>query len=160
MERKKHPDLGSKAISPFNVKKYSGTWYEIARMDFRFERNLNNTTAHYSFNDDGNVRVVNRGYNYFTNVWKQAVGRAKFAGDDNTAKLKVSFFRPFYSSYNVIALDDEYTAALVAGKNLKYLWILSRETSLSPDIKQKYLDYADELGFDTAKLVWVEHDKQ
>ena len=74
--------------------------------------------------------------------------------------LKVSFFGPFYSGYNVIAIDDEYRYALVAGKSLKYLWILSRETSIPVDIKDKYLKIAEEIGYDTSDLIWVKHDRQ
>ena len=152
------PD-GVKAVTPFNKEKYLGKWYEIARMDFRFERNLNNTTANYSVNSDGSIKVDNRGFNYKTMKWKQAIGRAKFVGNPDVAMLKVSFFRPFYSGYNVIALDSEYKYALVAGKNLSYLWILSRETTIPEDVKQNYLKIAEKLGFKTSSLIWVEHDK-
>jgi apolipoprotein D and lipocalin family protein len=150
---------GATAVKPFDKEKYLGKWYEIARMDFRFERNLNNTTANYSVNNDGSIKVDNRGYNYKTMQWKQAVGKAKFAGEQNIAMLKVSFFGPFYSGYNVIALDNEYKYALVAGKNLSYLWILSRETTIPEDIKQIYLKTAENIGFKTSALIWVEHDK-
>ena len=91
--------------------------------------------------------------------WKQAIGRAKFVGNPNIAMLKVSFFRPFYSGYNVIALDSEYKYALVAGKNLSYLWILSRDTAIPEDLKQNYLKIAEKLGFQTSSLIWVEHNK-
>jgi apolipoprotein D and lipocalin family protein len=149
---------GAVAVDPFDLQKYSGRWYEIARMDFRFERNLKNVTALYSVNDDGSVKVLNRGYDYVKKKWKEAEGRAKFAGDSKQAKLKVSFFGPFYSGYNVLALDDEYKYALVAGKSLKYLWILSRETSIPEEVKQSYLNIARELGFDTSVLIWTEQD--
>ena len=152
------PD-GVKAVTPFDKEKYWGKWYEIARMDFRFERNLNNTTANYSVNNDGSIKVVNRGFNYKTMKWKQAIGKAKFVGKPDVAMLKVSFFRPFYSGYNVIALDSEYKYALVAGKNLSYLWILSRETTIPEDVKQNYLAVAKKLGFNTSVLIWVEHNK-
>jgi apolipoprotein D and lipocalin family protein len=147
---------GAKAVTPFDKEKYLGKWYEIARMDFKFERNLNNTTAIYSSNPDGSIKVDNQGFNYKTNKWKQAIGKAKFADDPNVAMLKVSFFGPFYAGYNVIALDKEYKYALVAGKNLKYLWILSRETSIPEIIKQDYLNIAKNLGYKTDELIWVE----
>ncbi|WP_320053199.1 lipocalin family protein [uncultured Acetobacteroides sp.] len=148
---------GAKAVSPFDVNRYLGRWSEIARLDFKYERNLNNTTATYSLNKDGSIRVENRGYNYITKQWKQAIGKAKFVGNPNVAMLKVSFFGPFYSGYNVIALDSEYRYALVAGKSLKYLWILSRETTIPEDVKQRYLKFADNLGYKTSELVWVSH---
>ena len=74
--------------------------------------------------------------------------------------LKVSFFGPFYSGYNVLAIDDEYKYALIAGESTKYLWILSREVNIPEEIKNKYLKIAKEIGYNTDDLVWVEHDKQ
>lgn len=71
---------GAVAIRPFDKEKYLGKWYEIARMDFRFERNLNNVTATYSLKDNGSIKVDNRGFDYLTKEWKQAIGKAKFAG--------------------------------------------------------------------------------
>lgn len=150
---------GAKAVTPFDKERYLGKWYEIARLDMRFERNLNNTTANYSVNSDGSIKVVNRGYNYKTNEWKQAEGKAKFAGDENTARLKVSFFGPFYSGYNVIALDKDYKYALVAGESLKYLWILARDTKIPDSVRQQYLKIAQDIGYNTSELIWVEHDK-
>ncbi len=148
---------GTVAVSPFEIERYMGKWYEIARFDFRFERDLNNTTADYSVNQDGSIKVVNKGYNYVTKEWKQATGKAKFAGDRNVAMLKVSFFGPFYSGYNVIALDDEYKYALVAGQSHDYLWILAREKQIPEEVKTRYLKIAEETGFDTRNLIWVEH---
>jgi len=151
---------GAVAVTPFVKEKYLGRWYEIARMDFKFEKGLNNTTAEYSLNANGTIRVKNQGYHFKTGKWKQAIGKAKFVGDEHTAMLKVSFFGPFYSGYNVIAIDEAYRYALVAGKNLKYLWILSRETSIPADIKEKFLRTAGQLGYKTADLLWVIHDRQ
>ncbi|MEK6494877.1 lipocalin family protein [Myroides odoratimimus] len=147
------------AVTNFDVDRYLGTWYEIARFDFRFEKDLNNTSAQYSLDKDGNVEVLNSGYNYVEKEWSVAKGVAKFREDKETAALKVSFFGPFYSGYNVIALDEDYKYALIAGKNLDYLWILSREKTFPEDLKVKYLEIAKEVGYDTSKLIWVEHDK-
>ncbi len=152
------PD-GAKAVSPFDKDKYLGKWYEIARFDFTFEKNLNNTTATYSLNSNGTIRVENSGYNYKTGKWQKAIGKAKFVKDSNTAMLKVSFFGPFYGGYNVIALDKDYKYALVAGDNLDYLWILSRETVIPDEIKKEYLNIAKNVGFDLSRLIWVEHGK-
>jgi len=151
---------GAVAVKPFNKERYLGKWYEIARLDFKYERNLNNTTAEYSLNDDGTVKVFNKGYHTVKKEWNEATGKAKFVGDENIAMLKVSFFGPFYSGYNVIAIDDEYRYAMVAGKNLKYLWILSRDTHIPEEIKEKYLKVAEEIGYHTSELVWVEHNNQ
>lgn len=150
---------GAVAVKPFDKEKYLGRWYEIARLDFKYERNLNNTTAEYSLNDNGTIKVYNRGFNVITGKWEEAVGKAKFVGDENIAMLKVSFFGPFYAGYNVIALDEEYKYALVAGDKLKYLWILSRETTIPDDIRNKFLQIAEHTGYHTSDLIWVEHDK-
>lgn len=151
---------GAKPITSFDKGKYLGKWYEIARLDFRFEKGLNNTTANYGVNDDGTIRVQNRGFDYKKSEWKEAIGKAKFREDPSIASLKVSFFGPFYGSYNVIAIDEEYRYALVCGKNLDYLWILSRETSIPEEVKQNYLKIATDLGYKTTDLIWVEHDRE
>ncbi len=151
---------GAVAVKPFYVEKYLGKWYEIARLDFKYERDINNTTAEYSLRDDGKIKVDNKGYNTKTKEWKQAIGKAKFVGDKNVAMLKVSFFGPFYSGYNVIAIDTGYNYALVAGKNLKYLWILSRETTIPDDVRHSYLKKAGDIGYKTSDLLWIEHDNK
>ena len=148
----------ARPVKPFMVQKYLGRWYEIARFDFRFEKGLNNTSAEYSLNDDGTVKVVNRGFDYNTNKCKQSVGKAKFVLSTSEGMLKVSFFGPFYSGYNVIAIDADYKFALVCGKNHDYLWILSREKSIPEKIKNEYLQTAKRSGFDISKLVWVTHN--
>ncbi len=149
---------GAVAVKPFDVNRYLGKWYEVARFDYRFEKNLNNTTAEYSLKDDGNIKVVNRGYDFVKGEWKEAMGKAKFVGDKDEAKLKVSFFGPFYAGYNVIAIDQDYKYALVAGKNLNYLWILSREKTIPASIKESYLQKARQLGYNTDKLNWVKQE--
>lgn len=146
---------GAKAVSPFNKKKYLGNWYEIARMDFKYERGLEQVTASYSLKDNDTIRVDNKGYNANKKEWKESVGKAKLIGDGTQARLKVSFFGPFYGGYNIIALDDEYRYAMVAGNNLSYLWLLSRETTMPDNIKDKYLRQAASLGYDISKLVWT-----
>ena len=153
------PD-GAVAVTPFDKKRYLGKWYEIARLDFKYEKDLDNTTAEYSLKDDGTIKVVNQGYDTVKQEWVEATGKAKFVGDDNVAMLKVSFFGPFYSGYNVIAIDDEYRYALVAGKSLKYLWILSRDIQIPAEIKDKYLKIAKDIGYNTTDLIWVKHDRQ
>ena len=150
---------GITAVQQFDKMKYLGKWYEIARLDFKFERNLNNTTAEYSSNSNGTIKVLNKGYNTKTNEWKSATGKAKFVKDENVAMLKVSFFGPFYSGYNVIAIDKEYKYALVAGNSLKYLWILSRSPAIPDDVKKNYLELAKSVGYKIDELVWVKHDK-
>lgn len=156
--RKSIPD-NAVAVRSFDIQRYLGKWFEIARFDYRFERHLNNVTAEYSQVEDGKIRVVNRGFNTKTEEWKQAEGKAEFAGDADEARLKVSFFGPFYSGYNVVAIDPDYRYALVAGESLKYLWILSREKTIPEAVKENYLRQAESIGYDTGKLIWVTHDR-
>lgn len=150
---------GVVAVESFEKEKYLGKWYEIARLDFKFERNLNNTTAEYSLNGDGSIKVDNKGFNFKKGTEEQAIGKAKFIGDETVAMLKVSFWGPFYSGYNVIALDEDYKYALVSGDSFKYLWILSREATIPDEIKDRYLNMAEGLGFKVSELIWVEHDR-
>ena len=119
---------------------------------------MNNTTAEYSLKDNGSIKVDNQGYNTKKEEWTQVIGKAKFVGNEDVAKLKVSFFGPFYSGYNVIAIDKDYKYALVAGKSLKYLWILSRETVIPKNVKEEYLKIAEEICFNTSNLKWIEHN--
>lgn len=145
----------AKAVHDFDVDRYLGTWYEIARIDFKYEKDLIYTTATYSKNEDGSIAVLNRGYNKVKDEWKEAKGKAKFVDKTDEAKLKVSFFGPFYAGYNVVALDAEYKHALVAGKNLDYLWVLSREKEIPESVKQNYLNVARGIGYDVSRLIWI-----
>ena len=149
----------AKPVENFEVNRYLGTWYEVARFDFRFEKDLDNTSANYTLDKKGNVIVMNSGYNFVKKKWSKADGLAKFRGDKNIAALKVSFFGPFYSGYNVIALDENYQYALIAGKSLDYIWILSRTKELPDEIKTEYLKIAEDIGYDTSRLIWIKHDK-
>lgn len=152
------PD-GAKAVTSFDKEKYLGRWYEIARIDFKFEKNLNNTTAEYSLNKNGTIKVDNKGYDTIKKKWKQSIGKAKFVGSEDVAMLKVSFFGPFYGGYNVAAIDEDYKYALIVGGSLDYMWILSRETSIPEEVKDRYLQLAEGIGYDISRLIWVEHDK-
>ncbi len=150
---------GVVAVKPFDKVRYLGKWYEIARIDFKYEKDLNNTTAEYTLNTDGTIKVDNKGYNTKEGKWQQAIGKAKFVGDNTIAMLKVSFFVPFYAGYNVIAIDSDYKYALIGGASFDYLWILSRETSNTKEIKNKYLKIATDFGYETSNLLWISHDK-
>ncbi len=119
---------GLTPVTGFDQEKYLGTWYEIARLDHSFERNMTHVSANYSMGQKGGIRVVNRGFDTKKNVWKSVEGRAKFVSDPDIGSLKVSFFGPFYGGYHVIALDQEnYRYAMVAGPDRSYLWILARD---------------------------------
>lgn len=148
----------AKPVDGFDINLYMGSWYEVARLDHRFERDLDNVTAYYSLKDNGLVKVENRGYDRISKKWKSVSGLAKFRNQNNIGALKVSFFRPFYGSYNVIALDKDYQYALVAGNNLNYLWILARTKNIPIDIRNTYLEIAKDIGYDTTNLIWVKQD--
>lgn len=146
-------------VRNFDAGLYLGTWYEMARLDYRFERDLNNVSAQYSLGENGNINVLNSGFNFKKKAWEKAEGRAKFREKPDIAALKVSFFGPFYSGYNVVALDENYQYALVAGKNLDYLWILSRTKDIPQEVKMRYLNIAKGIGYNTDGLIWVKHDR-
>lgn len=156
---------GIQPVTGFELERYLGTWYEIARLDHRFERGLENVTATYSMNADGSVKVENSG------IYAEAVrnagqrnsaeGRAKFVGSDDIGHLKVSFFGPFYGSYIVFELDREnYGHALVAGPNRKYLWVLARKPDIDDNLYDELVSIAKANGYDTDALIRVVHSPE
>jgi len=147
-----------KPVDHFSLERYLGKWYEIARLDQPFERGLNRVTADYSLRGDGGIRVLNRGYSARENAWKEAEGKAYFVNESDRGYLKVSFFGPFYGSYVVFELDHEnYQYSLVCGPDKSYLWILARTPEIKKEIKDKLVAKAAALGFDTGKLIFVDH---
>ena len=148
---------GVTPVSGFDVNRYLGEWYEIARLDHSFERGLEKITAQYALKPDGGLRVVNRGFDTASGQWREAEGRAYFIGDPQTGRLKVSFFGPFYGSYNIIRLDQDYRYALVCGPNTSYLWILARDPAIDRAIVDNLVSYAADHGFDTSQLIYVQH---
>ena len=148
---------GIEPVTGFDGDRYLGTWYEIARLENSFERGLSRITATYSPREGGGLEVLNRGFDAAKGEWREARGRAKFSGPTDVAMLKVSFFGPFYAGYNVVDLDPAYTHALVVGGSRSYLWILSRQPDPPPEVVNRLVARAAELGFDTGSLVYVEH---
>lgn len=148
-----------KTITGFDPKRYLGKWYEIARFDFRFERDLCAVTAEYTMRPDGRIRVVNSGRKDTPEGrLSTAEGKAKLGAPNDPTRpgfLKVSFFGPFYAPYYILALDPDYRYALVGGKKGKYLWILSRTPELSQETTQQLLETARQHGFDTSKLLFT-----
>lgn len=153
------PPKDVKIVDNFQLPRYLGTWYEIARLDHSFERGLDRVTANYSLRDDGGVKVINRGYNTKKQQWQESIGKAYFIGSPQQASLKVSFFGPFYGGYNVIDLDDEYQHALIAGPNREYLWILSRTPTIDNQTRDRLVAIAKNYGFPVEQLIWVEQGK-
>ena len=147
---------GVQPVSGFDASKYMGTWYELARIDHRFEKGLTQVSATYSLNADGSVTVLNRGYDPAKQAWREAQGKARFLGQADEAALKVSFFGPFYGGYNVVSLDDQYQTALVIGSSTDYMWILSRSKTIPKAERQALLEKAQSLGADLGKVMRVE----
>jgi apolipoprotein D and lipocalin family protein len=146
---------GVQPVNGFELDRYLGKWYEIARLDHSFERGLEQVTAEYAMRPDGGVRVTNRGYAAAEGEWREAEGRAYFVGDPGTAHLKVSFFGPFYGTYAVFELDKAgYRYAFVAGPDKSYLWLLSRTPDVEAPVRQLFLERASALGFDTGALIY------
>lgn len=150
------PD-GVEAVKGFDVKRYLGTWYEIASLDHSFERGLSRVQAEYTLRDDGGINVTNMGFDGRKNVWKRATGKAYSVEGPNVGRLKVSFFGPFYGGYNILELDSDYSYALVCGPSRKYLWILARKPEMEESVKAGLVEKARSLGFDTGRLIFVEH---
>jgi apolipoprotein D and lipocalin family protein len=150
---------GVEPVTGFELDRYLGRWYEIARLDHSFERGLERVTAEYSMRPDGGTRVLNRGYSTEEGKWEEAEGRAYFVEDESQGYLKVSFFRPFYGSYVVFGLDrDEYDWAYVSGPNTGYLWLLARTPTVDPAVLADFIERAAGLGFDTDQLIFVDQD--
>lgn len=143
-------------VKNFKVEKYMGKWYEIARLDHRFEKNMESVSAEYALNEDGTVSVLNTGFLSTEKVWKSIKGKAKFAGIQDEGFLKVSFFGPFYGSYIIFDLDQTaYQYAFIAGPNTDYLWLLSRTPTVNKDVIQRFENLATEKGFNTQNIIYV-----
>lgn len=146
---------GIQPVSDFEIERYQGRWYEIARLDHRFERGLEQVTATYSANDDGSFRVVNRGFQVDSQEWEDAIGKARFAGDRSVGALEVSFFGFFFGDYIIFELDEEnYQYAFVTGSS-NTLWFLSRTPTIDEVLKQHFLEQVNRYGYDTSELIFV-----
>ena len=149
------PD-GLRPVEDFDLKRYLGTWYEIARLDHSFEKGLTRVKAEYTMREDGGIKVVNTGYDPEKKVWKEATGKGYFTAGPGIGRLKISFFGPFYGAYNILILDKEYSYAVVCGPSRNYLWILARKPTMDEVLKASLVDKARQMGFDTNKLIFVE----
>ena len=144
-------------ITTFDLNRYLGKWYEVARYDHAFERGLVGTTAEYSLLDDGRIKVLNSGHlNTLDGTYQQSVGKAKANRNGKAGQLRVSFFGPFYSDYYILDLAPDYSYSVVGSSSPKYLWILSRTPKLSTKAQSEILTNLQQRGYDTSKLIWVE----
>lgn len=147
--------VDNSVVKKLDIQQYLGTWYEIARLDHRFERDMNQCTATYTMEDNGSIKVINRGMK--DGEWRTSIGKGKVT--DEPGVLRVSFFGPFYSDYRIMMVASDYSYALIGGSDDDYLWILSRK----PQLKKNTLDYlvreAKERGYSTDDLIWVQQSK-
>ena len=151
-------DFDNSTVKEFDLSRYLGEWYEIARYDHSFERGMDNTMAQYILQDDGKVVVLNTGWK--DGNFKLAEGKAKYLDPQGEpGALRVSFFLFFYSDYNVMMVDENYQISLVGSKAQKYLWILSRTPVPDPDLLQMVLEEAEKRGYDTSELIWVDQSR-
>ena len=151
-------DFDNSTVKEFDLSRYLGEWYEVARYDHSFECGMDNTMAQYILQDDGKVVVLNTGWK--DGKFKLAEGKAKYPDPaDDPGHLRVSFFLFFYSDYNVMMVDENYQISLVGSKAEKYLWILSRTPVPDPDLLDMVLDEAAKRGYDTSKLIWVDQSR-
>lgn len=144
--------LNTTPVSEFNLTRYLGTWYELARFNHPFERDMSACTANYTLNGDGTIKVINSGLK--GGKTKVSEGKAKTTG--TVGLLRVSFFGPFYSDYRVLMVSEDYTYALVGSSSDKYLWILSRTPELPEADKQLLMQQAVQRGYNISKLIWVD----
>ncbi len=151
---------GAIPVKDFDIKKYLGRWYEVARMDFFWEKHhLTNVYAEYRLNLEGTIDVKNTGYSEKKQKWSSYEGEARFRADNTVAALEVSFFGPTWAGYNVISVDGDYKYALVFGRNTNYLWFLSRTRGMPQSIKDKYLKIALNCGYDINRIHWPDQTK-
>ena len=149
---------GVEVVRGFDAARYAGQWFEVMRLDHRFERGLTNVTASYTPRPDGSIGVVNRGFDPKGCRWKEADGRAVFQDAPDIASLSVTFFWPFAGGYHVVDLDrQDYGWALISGPTRGYLWILARRPDLDPAIRERLVARARTLGFPVDELILVDH---
>tara|TARA_B100000767_G_scaffold271915_2_gene298537 strand:+ start:1613 stop:2152 length:540 start_codon:yes stop_codon:yes gene_type:complete len=146
-----------KPVDGFELQRYLGTWYEIARLDHSFERGLSQVTANYQLSDNATIEVINRGYDATNDRWNDAQGNAKLVSQSSQGHLKVSFFGPFYGSYVIFELDhDSYKYAFVTSYNKEFLWFLARTPVVDPALTEHFMQLVRRYGFDQQALIWVD----
>lgn len=151
--RRRKNRMSLATVPKVDIHRYLGTWYEIARFPNSFERNCVGVTATYSLREDGLIKVYNQA-RLFRHDGKESsiTGKAKIVDSVSNAKLRVSFFGPFYADYWIIALGDDYQYAVVSEPSRKFLWILSRTPHMDIALYQQILTELPRQGFDATRL--------
>jgi len=144
-------------VDPFDKDRYLGKWNEVARLPNVIEKDLRDLTEEYSLNEDGTIKVITRAFNKAKNKPVEATGTIKLKGRQTRGELEVAYFLPIYLDYNILDIDDNYQYALVSGSRLGYLWLLSRESSIPEEMKQRFLIKAMDLGFEISRLEWMDY---
>lgn len=158
-----HPGpVGNRSVpepsKPVELQKYMGRWYEQFRYEASFQKDFEAVSADYSLMSNGTVRVVNRGHKGGVNgKLKEAVGKAKISDQTTNAKLKVSFFGPFYGDYWVLDHADDYTWSIVGEPSGRYLWALTRDERPHPELLILLEARVKELGFDWSLVRMTKH---
>lgn len=143
------------AVKNVDLNRYLGQWYEVARFDHSFERDMEQCTANYSMREDGKIKVLNQGIK--NGKWKTSEGKAILT--DHPGILRVSFFGPFYTDYRILMLAPDYSYALIGGNSDDYLWILSRTPQLDEIMRNRLIQEAQRRGYQTEDLIWVQQTK-
>jgi len=148
-----------KVVPEVDLKRYSGTWYEIARKPFSFESKLKCITATYTLRDDGKITVLNSGQ-YISDPSRStsSKGTAVIPDKNVPAKLKVWFFWPFKGNYWILELDDDYKYVLIGEPSLKYLWVLARDKKLEQPVLDRLFKTAVDSGYDISDIIMTEQD--
>ncbi len=153
MRKEEHNTL--EVVPYVELEKYLGKWYEIARLPARFQEGCTDTTATYALSEDGRISVLNECIR--NGKVKRAKGKAKVVDKDSGAKLKVTFFWPFYGDYWIINLGKDYEYAVVGTPNRKYLWILSRTPQMDDGLFSQLIESVKSKGFDVNNLIKTSH---
>lgn len=150
--------IDNSVVNTVDINKYLGTWYEIARYDHHFERNMQGVKATYSIREDGLIKVLNSGYKGNLNgKYKATEGKARIPNPNVPAKIEVAFFWNFWGDYYIMELAEDYRYALIGSSTDKYLWILSRTPVMEKADLEYLLQKIHERGYDKDKLIWVNH---
>ncbi|MGA3193125.1 MAG: lipocalin family protein [Candidatus Bathyarchaeia archaeon] len=139
------------------LEKYLGKWYEIAHLPARFQEGCSDTTATYTLSKDGSISVLNECIR--NGKVKKAKGKAKVVEKSSGAKLKVTFFRPFYGDYWIIKLGKDYDYAVVGTPNRKYLWILSRTPQMDDNLFSELIEFVKSKGFNVENFIRTSHSR-
>lgn len=145
------PEL--QTVKSVDLNRYVGKWYEIASFYQRFQKGCVASTALYSLREDGDIDVLNEcRLKTFDGKLKKAKGKARVVDTITNAKLKVSFFWPFWGKYWIIDLGENYEYAVVGHPSRDYLWILSRTPTLDENVLSGILERLKSQHYDLSKL--------